>query len=1572
MRLQKPLVLLLAILFAVTANQSSFAQSVTGATNTGYPENAVVHGTEIESVQVTNGNLHMQIPIYSAKGRELGTQFNFIYDNKGWTYANHCSGGLCTDTVIQEPGSSVVLQAVGPYDYIFSHKGTSVNCGFNLFGSLGTNYVVREPNDTKHHFAPDPVRLSGGSCSSGFPTDTLYADDGSGWMLKIDQSSGNPLYAIRKDGTKIAPSGIYTTNGNFISGGGVNKGAAGVDTLGRTVNAGGAYVDANGVLRSLVIVNQSVSVTTRLCTYSNADMCSDWSGTLTVPQTITYPNGMQYSFTYVSGQGAEIASVTLPTGAVISYSWEPLISGLYWARGGRRVISRTVSSNGVSGTWSYVYGGTTQTTVTDPALNDTRYQCDISDTCHVITVDSFNGAASGNQILKTVQTDYTTYTINGIQTKVPIRETTTLKDQSPNLISKVETDWDNAAIPGGTGTWSNPIERREYDWGSGSFGPLLRRTHYNYKHLLSSAYMSLNIADRPTSMVVYDGAGSVAAQTTYDYDGGSIAGTTSVPHHDYANYGTTFTTRGNLTKLSRWKNTNGSWLDTSYSYDDLGNKLTQTDALLHTTTFSYADSPSGACVPTAGTNAYLTQITNTLGHRIQNSYYYCNGKLQSTRDENDIRESRSGTTYTYEQLNRVSSVATPNGGLATYSYVDVVPFSIAKTVKLTSSANLLSTQVLDGMGRIKQTQLNSDPDGTVYQDSTYDAFGRAASKSNQYRSQSESTYGLTNYYYDPLGRIVQIKPPDGTTPTGVGCFPNNSCTTYSGNTVTFTDEAGKRKKTQSDSLGRITVVWEDPNGLNYETDYQYDALDNLKRVDQKGGSAISSDWRTRIFQYDSLSHLTSSSNPESGLITYSYDANANLSLKTDPRGSVSYCYDPLDRLVGKSYSSTINCGDPSNWTVAYSFDAFSVGVNDGFGRRTAMRDPSGTSTWAYNVVGRTTQLVRTIGALSKTMTYSANFDDSLASLTYPTGRTVTYTIDGAARYLSASDVANSINYVTQAHYAPHGAVSSLRNGEKPSYTGTTTTNTYNKRLQPSLLSAASPTLTVFSLSYNWNLGLGDNGNVISIQNNRDNTGRPVGSAQFTYDSLNRLLTAQSTGTDCTVMQNGLTANWGNSYSYDPWGNLYAKTSSKCTSESFSAQANTKNQLIGYPYDAAGNIANPGYTFDAEERLITAAGVTYTYDGDGRRVKKSSGKLYWFGIDGSVLAESNLSGVISKEYVYFSGKRTAFLDVSTGLPYFYFTDHLGSASVITSGDGKAVKEESDFYPFGGERVIIDQLANQYKFTGKERDTETGFDYLGARYYGSSMGRFMTPDPGNVGSHRVNPQSWNAYSYAHNRPLSLVDPNGFEPVKAQAGTIRGFAQNMNNTQHHVGETRGASATQALRSLGETQDFGPKNTAVFNMSANRYVYTANGGWVDMVHFVFYAGRAATYKAEGNSNPVGSAVQDGFHQEMMDTFKAPWSAYSYEDLSSDRLGAIFGAEFFDPTSSLTLSEQIELFFWTYLSPMAASSAPNYENMPGQDSKNPPTATNHSTSPMYTYWWSSADLNQRELKPHVTTRIIY
>src|SRR5262249_2231675 len=126
--------------------------------------------------------------------------------------------------------------------------------------------------------------------------------------------------------------------------------------------------------------------------------------------------------------------------------------------------------------------------------------------------------------------------------------------------------------------------------------------------------------------------------------------------------------------------------------------------------------------------------------------------------------------------------------------------------------------------------------------------------------------GDSGYVYDALGRLCVTIPPDistqiSTCPTSP--IPGVVTTIYSGNCQTTTDEAGKSRKTCTDGLGRLTNVWEDPTGANYETDYSYDALDNLLSVTQKGG-ASSGSWRTRTFAYDSLSRQLCAANPEIG------------------------------------------------------------------------------------------------------------------------------------------------------------------------------------------------------------------------------------------------------------------------------------------------------------------------------------------------------------------------------------------------------------------------------------------------------------------------------------------------------------------------------------------------------------------------------------------------------------------------------------------------------------------------------------------------------------------------------------
>jgi len=175
------------------------------------------------------------------------------------------------------------------------------------------------------------------------------------------------------------------------------------------------------------------------------------------------------------------------------------------------------------------------------------------------------------------------------------------------------------------------------------------------------------------------------------------------------------------------------------------------------------------------------------------------------------------------------------------------------------------------------------------------------------------------------------------------------------------------------------------------------------------------------------------------------------------------------------------------------------------------------------------------------------------------------------------------------------------------------------------------------------------------------------------------------------------------------------------------------------------------------KSLNTSAVLYTYDGDGRRVKKSNGKLYWYGGAGlDALLETDLAGTVTDEYIFFGGKRIARRQ-SSGAVNYYFADHLGTSRVVVSSAG-AILDDSDFYPFGGERIVTSSSGNRYKFTGKERDTESGLDYFGFRYDSSSLGRFMSPDPLTASGRLENPQTWNRYAYVSNNPLNRIDPTG----------------------------------------------------------------------------------------------------------------------------------------------------------------------------------------------------------------------
>jgi RHS repeat-associated protein len=230
-----------------------------------------------------------------------------------------------------------------------------------------------------------------------------------------------------------------------------------------------------------------------------------------------------------------------------------------------------------------------------------------------------------------------------------------------------------------------------------------------------------------------------------------------------------------------------------------------------------------------------------------------------------------------------------------------------------------------------------------------------------------------------------------------------------------------------------------------------------------------------------------------------------------------------------------------------------------------------------------------------------------------------------------------------------------------------------------------------------------------------------------------------------------------------------------------------------------------------------------------------GTLYWRGKDGEVLDESNRSGQINEEYVYFGGARLARLDPSSGSVHYYFSNHLGSADAIADNVGN-VQQQVDYYPYGGVAYTNGFDGNRYKFTGKERDSESGLDNFTARYFGSSLGRFMTPDP--MGGDAKDPQSLNRYAYVRNNPLTLTDPTGLNFGLPCSGETDKCHNGLQGSWQH--DDKGNKTTFTDISIGnkdgKLQDVSSNKTGAYTASfdgknvslTNSAGTTQNGSWI------------------------------------------------------------------------------------------------------------------------------------------------
>ncbi len=258
-----------------------------------------------------------------------------------------------------------------------------------------------------------------------------------------------------------------------------------------------------------------------------------------------------------------------------------------------------------------------------------------------------------------------------------------------------------------------------------------------------------------------------------------------------------------------------------------------------------------------------------------------------------------------------------------------------------------------------------------------------------------------------------------------------------------------------------------------------------------------------------------------------------------------------------------------------------------------------------------------------------------------------------------------------------------------------------------------------------------------------------------------------------------------------------------------------------------------YAYDAEYRIscmnpdpttwtCNQNSLSYTYDADGRRVRKSTGTNYWYGPTGQPLGETD-SGGNWTFYIFFAGKRLARnvpQPTSADIKY-YITDHLHSTAMFVdkAGTTAAIIDDNDFYPWGGMVPGVGKTtsSNTVKFTGHYCDSESQLDYMGARYYANVMGRFMTPDwaakPTSVPYAEFgDPQSLNLYSYVRNHPITQFDPDGHTLagwsstgntwMPSAVGSVGGDAGNEGSDDDRYDVTKTTTTTTVTYSDGSSQ--------------------------------------------------------------------------------------------------------------------------------------------------------------------------
>ncbi len=627
----------------------------------------------------------------------------------------------------------------------------------------------------------------------------------------------------------------------------------------------------------------------------------------------------------------------------------------------------------------------------------------------------------------------------------------------------------------------------------------------------------------------------------------------------------TFDANANLLSETR------AGVTTSFTYTGEGDLATRTDARQKTTTYlGYSRGiPQTENQPEAVT---VTRVVSGAGNVTSET----DGELATT-------------SFTYDGLNRVTSITHPLGN----------PVTVDWTANTRTVTRGLYREVMtyDGFGREASVQhTDTGRQEVITQTYRMDSLGRRV-----FASYLNGALG-TGFIYDMLNRLVFVLHDNTAGTTSASSFRRNQ---YVSNKIQTANENNFvytfRYRSYGDPDRRDLVAIFDPLSSSENTTIGRNIAGQMTSVTQDGV--------TRSYGYDTHFFLTSITDPETGATVIGRDEVGNVtSRQVGTSGATGYTYDGRNRQTAISYPA----GTPSVTLTYFKNDKLKSSDN-GFAR----------CDYAYDANKNMTSETLTVGTRTFLTQYTYDGNDALATLVYGSGKTVTYAPDAFGRPRQVAP------YVTSVSYHPTGQPSSFTSAN-----GVQTTIGLNTRQWPSTLQIANAG-NLFNMTYSYD----PLGNVTSISDTVDSAyNRSMG-----YDQLDRVTGVTGPWGLATLSYDFRGNITGQNFGAFNLTYTYDSATQRLTSV-------TGSKPYTFSYDVYGNVTNNGTTTfaynDAPNLRCANCGlaneILYDYDGKNQRVHQLKGGIdtfFVYGNGGQLLWEETPNASL-KEYIYLGGKQVA--------------------------------------------------------------------------------------------------------------------------------------------------------------------------------------------------------------------------------------------------------------------------------------------------------------------------------------------